>query len=114
MRGIAALSARHGDGDVRLTVWQNLLISGVPDAAVSAVVEGVAALGLSTSATSLQTGLVACTGATGCKFAAAHTKEDALRIADHVDARLSSISPSTCISRAATIPARSITSATSA
>ncbi len=32
--------------------------------------------------------LVACTGATGCKFAAAHTKEDALLIAEHVDARL--------------------------
>jgi ferredoxin-nitrite reductase len=88
MRGIAALAAAHGDGDIRLTVWQNLLISGVPDASVQAVVEAVAALGLSTSATSLQAGLVACTGATGCKFAAAHTKEDALRIAEHVDARL--------------------------
>ncbi len=88
MRGLAALSAQHGDGDIRLTVWQNMLISGVPDAAVPAVVDGVAALGLSTSATSLQAGLVACTGATGCKFAAAHTKEDALLIAEHVDARL--------------------------
>ncbi len=88
MRGIASLAGRHGDGDIRLTVWQNLLISGVPDAAVAAVVDGVSALGLSTAATSLQAGLVACTGATGCKFAAAHTKEDALRIAEHVDGRL--------------------------
>jgi ferredoxin-nitrite reductase len=88
MRGLAALAARYGDGDIRLTVWQNLLISGVADADVAAVVDGVASLGLSTEATSLQAGLVACTGATGCKFAAAHTKEDALRIAAHVDARL--------------------------
>jgi ferredoxin-nitrite reductase len=88
MRGLAALAASHGDGDIRLTVWQNLLISGVPDAKVKEVVKGVARLGLSTSATSIQAGLVACTGATGCKFAAAHTKEDALAIAEHIDQRL--------------------------
>jgi ferredoxin-nitrite reductase len=88
MRGLAALAATYGDGDIRLTVWQNLLISGVPDAKVKEVVKGVAKLGLSTSATSMQAGLVACTGATGCKFAAAHTKEDALKIAAHVDQRL--------------------------
>jgi ferredoxin-nitrite reductase len=88
MRGLAELARRHGDGDIRLTVWQNLLLSGVAEGDVPAVVAGVEALGLSTRATSLQAGLVACTGATGCKFAAAHTKEDALAIAAHVDARL--------------------------
>ncbi len=88
MRGIAALAHAFGDGDIRLTVWQNLLISGVPDASVKDVRDGVAALGLSISATSMQAGLVACTGATGCKFAAAHTKEDALVIAAYVDSRL--------------------------
>ena len=36
----------------------------------------------------MRAGLVACTGATGCKFAAAHTKEDALAIAAHVDTQL--------------------------
>ena len=29
MRGIAAVAAGFGDGDIRLTVWQNLLLSGV-------------------------------------------------------------------------------------
>lgn len=88
MRGLADLARRHGDGDIRLTVWQNLLISGVRDADVAAVLDGLPALGLSADATSLRAGLVACTGASGCKFANAHTKEDALRIAEHVDARL--------------------------
>jgi ferredoxin-nitrite reductase len=88
MRGLADLAARHGDGDIRLTVWQNLLLSGIADADLPMVIEAIAALGLSTRATSLEAGLVACTGATGCKFAAAHTKEDALAIAAHVDARL--------------------------
>ena len=30
MRGVARLAGELGDGDIRLTVWQNLLISGVP------------------------------------------------------------------------------------
>ena len=31
MRGLAKIAQDLGDGDIRLTVWQNLLISGVPD-----------------------------------------------------------------------------------
>jgi ferredoxin-nitrite reductase len=88
MRGLSRLSQRLGDGDIRLTVWQNLLISGVKDTDLAEATAAIEALGLSTRASSLQAGLVACTGATGCKFAAAHTKEDALAIAAHVDARL--------------------------
>src|SRR5439155_14213960 len=30
MRGLADIARAYGDGDIRLTVWQNLLISGVP------------------------------------------------------------------------------------
>ncbi|QEN91249.1 NirA family protein [Labrys sp. KNU-23] len=88
MRGLAAIARDFGDGDLRLTVWQNLLISGVPDTKVAEAKAAIEAVGLDWKATSLRAGLVACTGATGCKFAAAHTKEHALEIADHVDARL--------------------------
>jgi ferredoxin-nitrite reductase len=88
MRGLAKLANSLGDGDIRLTVWQNLLLSGVKDADIKKMIAGINKLGLSISATSMQAGLVACTGATGCKFAAAYTKEDALKIANHVDARL--------------------------
>jgi ferredoxin-nitrite reductase len=88
MRDIAEITRAYGDGDVRLTVWQNLLLSGVPDAQVEAACQAIHAAGLATSVSNLRAGLVACTGSTGCKFAASDTKGDALRIADHVDARL--------------------------
>ncbi|MGJ4858451.1 NirA family protein [Labrys sp. La1] len=88
MRGLAAIARDFGDGDIRLTVWQNLLISGVPDSKVAEAKAAIEALGLDWKASSLRAGLVACTGATGCKFAAAHTKEHALEIAEYVDARL--------------------------
>jgi len=82
MRGIAKIAGDLGDGDLRLTVWQNLLISGVPDDKVALAEAAIEALGLSTKATSVRAGLVACTGNIGCKFAASDTKrhaEDILR-----------------------------------
>src|SRR5262249_43651139 len=36
MRGLAAVARDFGDGEIRLTVWQNLLLSGVADANVAA------------------------------------------------------------------------------
>jgi ferredoxin-nitrite reductase len=93
MRVIASIAQSCGDGDIRLTVWQNLLISGVPDAKVEDVVANLQAIGLSAETSILRAGLIACTGATGCKFAAAHTKEDALAIAAHCEPRITLDTP---------------------
>ena len=88
IRGLAKLSADFGDGDIRLTVWQNLLISGVADANVATVSAAIEALGLATTTSALRAGLIACTGATGCRFAAAHTKESADEIAAWCEERV--------------------------
>jgi ferredoxin-nitrite reductase len=88
MRGLAAIADRHGSGTIRLTVWQNLLISDVPDDRIERVKGEIEALGLAWRATEVRTGLVACTGSFGCKFASSDTKGHALAIADHLDARL--------------------------
>ena len=93
MRAVAALARECGDGDVRLTVWQNLLVSGVPDAKVSEALARIRDMGLSAEATAIRAGLVACTGNTGCKFAAANTKETAERIAAHVERRITLDTP---------------------
>ena len=93
MRGVAAIARDCGDGDLRLTVWQNVLVSGVADDKVEVAKAAIEALGLDWRANALRAGLVACTGATGCKFAAAHTKEHALDIVEHLEARLSLDAP---------------------
>ena len=114
MRGLATIARDLGDGDIRLTVWQNLLISGVPDDKVAAAEAAIEALGLSTKATSIRAGLVACTGNVGCRFSASDTKRHAEEIAQLVrGARRRSTDRSTSISPAAIIPARSTTSAIS-
>jgi len=88
MRGIAEISKRFGSGTIRLTVWQNLLISDVADRDVGVCVAAIAALGLGVEASAIRRGLVACTGNAGCKFAASNTKGHALRLADFLEARL--------------------------
>jgi ferredoxin-nitrite reductase len=88
MRGLGAVARDFGDGDIRLTVWQNFLISGVPDAELAAAEEAIAALGLATKANSIRSGLVACTGNVGCKFAASDTKRHAEEIAAWCETRV--------------------------
>jgi ferredoxin-nitrite reductase len=88
MRGLAEVARDLGDSDIRLTVWQNLIISGVPSERVAEVQAKIAALGLSTSANSIRAGLVACTGNVGCKFAASDTKRHAEEIAQWCESRV--------------------------
>ena len=88
MRAVAAIAREAGDGDIRLTVWQNLILSGVPDARLDDVKAALAACGLDWRANSVRAGLVACTGNRGCKFAASDTKGTALAVAEHMDGRL--------------------------
>jgi ferredoxin-nitrite reductase len=88
MRGLAAIARESGDDDIRLTVWQNLLISGVPSEKILRAEAAIAALGLSTSATSIRAGLVACTGNVGCRFSASDTKRHAEEIAQWCEARV--------------------------
>jgi len=87
MHGLARIAADLGDGDLRLTVWQNLLISGVADDKVEAAEAAIAALGLATRTTAFRAGLVACTGNVGCRFAASDTKRHAEDIARRCEAR---------------------------
>jgi ferredoxin-nitrite reductase len=88
MRGLAQVARDFGDGDIRLTVWQNLIISGVRSEDIAAAQARIEALGLSVSATSIRAGLVACTGNVGCKFAASDTKRHAEEIARWCESRV--------------------------
>jgi len=93
MRGIAKIAQDLGDGDIRLTVWQNFLISGVRDENVTLVTAAVEKLGLATQVSNVRAGLIACTGNAGCKFAASDTKSHAAAIGDWCDAHLALDTP---------------------
>jgi ferredoxin-nitrite reductase len=93
MRGLAEIAERFGSGTLRLTVWQNLLVSDIADRDVGVCIAAINALGLGVEASAIRRGLVACTGNAGCKFSASNTKGHALRLADHLEARLQFDSP---------------------
>jgi ferredoxin-nitrite reductase len=88
MRGLAKIAYDLGDGDIRLTVWQNLLISGVRDENVALATAAIEQIGLAVTSSQLRAGLVACTGNAGCKFAASDTKRHAAEIGDWCEPRV--------------------------
>jgi ferredoxin-nitrite reductase len=88
MRGLAKIASDLGDGDVRLTVWQNLLIPGVSDANVALATAAIEAMGLAVKASEIRAGLIACTGRAGCKFGNADTKATAAVVADWCEPRV--------------------------
>jgi ferredoxin-nitrite reductase len=93
MRGIAAIAERYGSGTLRLTVWQNLLISDIHEQDIAEVRGAIQGLGLDWRANSIRAGLIACTGNTGCKFSAANTKYHAERIAEYLEQRVELAQP---------------------
>jgi ferredoxin-nitrite reductase len=93
MRGLAKIAHDLGDGDIRLTVWQNLLISGVRNENVALATAAIEKLGLAVQASQIRAGLIACTGNAGCKFAASDTKRHAAEIGDWCETRVAVETP---------------------
>jgi ferredoxin-nitrite reductase len=95
MRALADIAERYGSGTLRLTVWQNLLISDIADARLDAALEAIRAAGLDYQASAIRGALVACTGNAGCKFSASDTKRHAAELADWLEARIAVDQPLT-------------------
>ncbi len=88
MDAVGAIMDECGDGECRLTVWQNLILSGIREDKLAEVEERLAAIGYATSASSASGGIVACTGNTGCRFSSTNTKGQALAIGAYLDEHL--------------------------
>jgi ferredoxin-nitrite reductase len=88
MRRIADLARNYGSGELRLTVWQNLILPNIPDGFVETVKRSLVRIGLHYEATSITGGVIACTGNTGCKFAATNTKGQAVELARYLERKL--------------------------
>jgi ferredoxin-nitrite reductase len=85
MRALAEIADDFGSGELRLTVWQNLIVPNIATEHVEAAKEALLAAGLGYEAGTVLSGTVACTGNAGCRFAAADTKSHAVALANHLD-----------------------------
>jgi sulfite reductase (ferredoxin) len=74
LHALASLSEEYGDGHLRATIGQNIVLVNVPNARTQELVAKIAALGLEVAPTVFYRGAVACTGTEFCKLAIAETK----------------------------------------
>jgi ferredoxin-nitrite reductase len=87
MRALADVAERFGNGELRLTVWQNLLIPNIPTESLDAALTRIRAAGLDCTAGTVMRGTVACTGNRGCRYSATDTKSHAVALANRLDSR---------------------------
>lgn len=93
LAGLATLAEKYGAAEMRLTVWQNVIVPGISDANLPKFTKELHSLGLGHKASSLAGGVVACTGNTGCKFAGANTKDTALETIRYLGSRVALSKP---------------------
>ena len=88
MFDLARMAEVYGDGEIRLTVEQNVIIPNIPDANLDAFLAEPLLEKFILNPQTLERGLVSCTGAQFCKFALVETKNRALALARELDAEL--------------------------
>ena len=93
IRGIADIASRYGSGTIRLTVWQGLIISDIAEGDEAAVRAALAQIGLPAEVSHLRAAFVACTGNSGCRFAASDTKRHALESLNYLERHVPLDSP---------------------
>jgi sulfite reductase (ferredoxin) len=88
LRKVAELAELHGDGHVRLTVQQNILLINIHEAHVNHVVNELNLAGLPVAVSAFARGTVACTGSEFCKLALTETKGFARWLSRELEERL--------------------------
>jgi sulfite reductase (ferredoxin) len=87
IRVAADLAEHHGDGHLRATLMQNLLLINIPESRVTSVVQELAANGLPVETNAFVRGTVACTGSEFCKLALTETKSYARWLTEQLEER---------------------------
>ncbi len=85
--GLGSIAAHYGDGTIRLTPWQNVIVPDVRSIDLKTVQALISDLGLVQTATHPSSLLRACAGATGCQFSATDTQQDAIALSEYLAAK---------------------------
>nr|WP_303621167.1 oxidoreductase [Paraburkholderia ginsengisoli] len=81
LHAVATLAQRYGNGTLRATPWQSVLLPDITTGALPAVLAELNALGLACDPAQPFARLIACAGSSGCAKGLADTKADALQLA---------------------------------
>jgi ferredoxin-nitrite reductase len=88
MRAVADLADRYGNGEIRLTTGQNVLLPGIPDARIDALLKEPILAELPHDPSPIMRGLVSCTGIDYCHMALIETKGWAIEVARQLETKL--------------------------
>ena len=88
MHGLASLAERYGDGHLRTTIMQNIVLVNVPNAQTPALVAELNQLGLEVEPSVFYRGAIACTGTEFCKLAISETKGFAKWLVGEMEERM--------------------------
>ncbi|MBH3383018.1 precorrin-3B synthase [Pseudomonas juntendi] len=81
LRGVAQVCRELGDGSLRLSPWQSLVLTNLPAQHIEQAQAGLSALGLLCHVDEPLARISACTGSSGCAKALGETKGDAVALA---------------------------------
>ncbi len=84
LTGLANLATRAGDGDLRITPWQGVVLTGVAETEAALVVNACEGLGFVCDAAHPANVVVACAGNRGCAAGFVDTQADARAIVDRL------------------------------
>ncbi|HEY9837093.1 MAG TPA: ferredoxin--nitrite reductase, partial [Vampirovibrionales bacterium] len=85
---LARLAEVYGNGEIRLTVEQNVIIPNIPDSRLEALLQEPILEKFRIDPAPLTRSLVSCTGAQFCNFALIETKNRALALVQELEAEL--------------------------
>jgi sulfite reductase (ferredoxin) len=85
---LADLADEFGDGHLRATIMQNIIVANVPNARTREVVERLNQIGLQVEVSPFWRGAIACTGTEFCKLAIAETKAFSKWLVSEMEDRL--------------------------
>ncbi len=88
LNAVAGLATRYGNGQLRTTVMQNLIVVNVPSNKAQELARELQGLGLPVEGSSFWRGAIACTGSEFCKLAITETKGFTRWIVDELEERL--------------------------
>ena len=88
MRGVADLAERYGNGEIRLTAGQNVLLAGIPDSRLGDFETEPLLKELPVNPSPVMRGLVSCTGNDYCHLALIETKGWAIEVAKRLEKAL--------------------------
>jgi sulfite reductase (ferredoxin) len=74
LQSLAELADRYGNGELRCTITQNVIIVNVPNRHVSELVNALSDIDVTVESSPFWRGAIACTGTEFCKLAIAETK----------------------------------------